>query len=91
MSVLIRWVPLVVLSRNRICVIGDLMRSWCDIRVRLCAPPCLASMCLTNLLYILLSLPLSLRALMSCSLIHVMYEFFLVRMFVCQTCRVVIV
>jgi hypothetical protein len=76
LSVLLRWVPLVVLSRNRVRVIGDLMQSWCDMRVRFCAPPCLASMCLTNPVYILPSLPLSLRALMSCSPMHVMYEFF---------------
>ena len=75
-SVLLRWVPLVVLSKSRVRVIGGLMQSWCDMRVRFCAPPCLATMCLINPLYILPSLPLSLRALMSCSPIHVIYEFF---------------
>ena len=48
----------------------------CEIRVRFCAPPCLASMCCINPLYILPSLPLSFRAFMSCSPMHVMYAFF---------------
>ena len=43
---------------------------------RFYAPPCLTSMCLTNLLYILPSLPLSLRALMNYYPMHVMYAFF---------------
>ena len=59
-------------------------------RVRFCVPPCLVSMCLTSPLDIFPSLPLSLRALMSCSPMHVMYAFF-VKMFLCQTCRMVIV
>lgn len=44
----------------------------CD---RLSDHPCLASMCLVNPLYILPSLLLSLRALISCSPIHVIYAF----------------
>jgi hypothetical protein len=75
-SVLLRWVPLVVFSKNRDLVIGDLMQSWGEIRVRFCAPPCLGSMCCINPLYIFSSLPLSLRAFMSCSPMHVMYAFF---------------
>ena len=44
--------------------------------VRFCDPPFLASMCIFNLLYIFPCLPLSLRALMSCSPIHVMSQLF---------------
>ena len=65
-SVFLRCVSLVVLSKNKVRVIGDLMQSWCDMRVGFCAPPCLASMCLIIPLYILPSLPLSLRALLNC-------------------------
>ena len=79
-----------VLSRNRVRVIGDLVQSWCDMRDKFCAPPCLASMCLINPLYILPSLPLSVSALMSCSPIHVMYAFFSEKAFVpnlsCSSC-----
>lgn len=45
-------------------------------RVRSCIPACLANMCLTNPLYILPRLCLSLRALMSRLPIYVMYKFF---------------
>ena len=72
----LRWVPLVVFNRNRDHVIGDLVQSWGEMCGRFCAPPCLASMCCINPLYIFPSLPLSLRAFMSCSPIHVMYAFF---------------
>ena len=70
-------------------MIGDLIQSWCDMRVRFWAPPCLASMCFTSPLYIFSSLSLSLRALISCSPMHVMYV--LVRMLLCRTCRMVVV
>ena len=30
----LRWVALVMLSINNILVIGDLVQSWCEIRVR---------------------------------------------------------
>ena len=73
--VLLRWASQLVFNRNKVLVIGDLIQSWCDMRVRFCAPPCLASMCFTNPLYILPSLPLSLRVLISCSPMHVMYAF----------------
>ena len=73
--VLLIWVPQLVLSRNKVLVIGDLIQPWCDMCVRFCAPPCLASICFTNPLYIFPSLPLSLRALMSCSPMHVIYVF----------------
>ena len=42
-SVLMRWVPLVVLSRNNVHVIGNLIQSWWDMRGRSSDPPCLAS------------------------------------------------
>ena len=57
-------------------MIGDLVQSWGDIRVKFWAPPCLASMCCISPLYILPSLSLSFRAFMSCSPMHVMYAFF---------------
>ena len=85
-SVLLKWALLVVLRRYNVLVIGDLIQSCWDIRGKFNDPPCLASMCFVNPLYIFPSLPLSLRALMSCSLMYVMYAF-LVRMLVCQTCR----
>ena len=75
-SLLLRWMPLVVLSRNNVRVIGDLIQSWRDMRGRLSDPPCLASMYLVIPLYIFPSLPLSLKALISCSPIHVRYAFF---------------
>jgi hypothetical protein len=74
-SVLLRWVPLVFLSRNSVLVIGDLMQSCWDMRVKFCAPPCLASMCCIKPLYIMPSRHLSLRALMSCLPMHIMYAF----------------
>jgi hypothetical protein len=78
-------------SKNRDLVIGDLVQSWGDILVRFCAPPCLENMCWINPLYILPSLPLSLRAFMSCSPMHVIYEFFWERMFLFRTYYVVVV
>ena len=56
-------------------MIGDLIQSWCDMRVKFWAPSCLANMCVTSPLYIFPNLPLSLRALISCSPMHVMYVF----------------
>ena len=67
--------PLIVLSKNSVRVIGDRIQSWRDMRGRLRDPPFLASMCLVNPLYIFPSRPLSLRALISCSPIHVRYAF----------------
>ena len=75
-SVLLRWVPLVVLSRNNVFVIDDLIQLCWDMHGRFSDPPCLACICLVNPLYIFPSLPWSLRALMSCSPIHVIYTFF---------------
>ena len=69
---LLRWAPLVVLSMYSVLVIGDLIQSCLDMRGRFSNPPCLANMYFVNSLYIFPSLPLSLRALMSCSPIHVM-------------------
>ena len=68
--------PLVVLSRNNVCVIGDLMQSWRDMRGRFSDPPCLAGIYLVNPLHIFSNIHLSLRALISCSPIHVRYVFF---------------
>ena len=75
-SVFLRWIPLVFFSKNRDLVIGDLVQFWDDMRVKFWAPPCLASMCCINPLYIPPSLPLSFRAFMSCSPMHIMYAFF---------------
>ena len=75
-NLLLRWMPLVVLSMNNVRVIGDLIQSWRDMRGRLSEPLCLASMCLVNLLYIFPSRSLSLRTLISCSPIYVRYAFF---------------
>jgi hypothetical protein len=83
-SVLLRWAPLIVLSRNNVRVIGDLIQSYWDMHGMFSDPPCLVSMCFVNPLYMLSSLPLSLRALMSCSPMHVMYAF-LVRNLLYQT------
>ena len=74
-SVLLKWAPLVVLSRYSVLVIGDLIQSCWVMRGRCSDPPCLASMYFVNLLYIFSSLPLSLRAFISCSPMHVMYAF----------------
>ena len=76
LSVLLRCIPLVFFSRNNVLVIGDRMQSWGDKRVKFCAPPCFASMCCIKSLYILPSVPLSFRALMSCSSMHVIYAFY---------------
>ena len=75
-SLLLRCIPLVVLSRNNVRVIGDLIQSWWDMRGSCSDPSCLASICFVSPLYILPSLSLSLRALISCSPIQVMYAFF---------------
>ena len=75
-SSVLRWAPLVVWSRYSVVVSGDLIQSCWDMRGRFSDPPCLTSMCFVNTLYIFPSLPLSLRALMSCSPMHVMYAFF---------------
>ena len=75
-SVLCKWAPLVVLSRYRVLVIGDLIQSCWVMRGRFSDPPCLASMYFVNPLYIFPSRPLSLRAFMSCSPMHVIYAFF---------------
>ena len=40
------------------------------------APPCLVRICCMSPLYIVPSLPLSFRAFLSCSLIHLRYAFF---------------
>ena len=89
-SLLLRWMSLVVLSRNNVRVIGDLIQSWRDMRGRLNDPPCLASMYLVNPFYISPSRPLSLRALISWSPIHVRYAFFSEKAFVpnisCGSC-----
>ena len=81
-NVFLRWIPLVVFNKNKEFLIGDLVQSYGEIRVMFCAPPCLTSMCCINPLYILLGLPLSLIAFMSCSPIHVMYAFFNERTYV---------
>ena len=57
-------------------MIGDLVQSCWDMRGRFCDLPCLASMCFVSPLYILPSLLLSLRALINCSPMYVMYAFF---------------
>ena len=75
-SLLLRWMPLVFLSRNNVRIIGDIIQSWRDMRGRLNDPPCLANMCLVNPLYIFPSLLLSLRAVISCSPMHLRYAFF---------------
>ena len=74
-SVFLMWNPLLVWSRFKDLVIGDLVQSWCETCVRFCALLCLANMYCINPLYIFPSFPLSLRALTSCSPIHVMYVF----------------
>ena len=57
-------------------MIGDLVQSCWDMCGRFSDPPCLTNMCFVSPLYIVSSLPLSLKALMSCSPMHVMYAFF---------------
>ena len=93
-NLLLRWLPLVVFSMNNVRVIGDLIQSWRDICGRLNDPPCLANMCLVNPLYIFPSRPLSLKALISCSPIHVRYAFFSEKAYVpnisCGSCVTVL-
>ena len=67
---------LVVLSKNNVLVIGDLIQSCWHMRGKSSDLPYLASICMVNPVYILPSLPLSLRALITWSPIHVMYAFF---------------
>ena len=57
-------------------MIGDLIQSWHEVLVRFWPMPRLANICCTGSLYNLLSLPLSLRKLVSCSPMHLMYVFF---------------
>ena len=56
-------------------MIGDLIQSCWDMRGRFNDHLCLASMCFIKPLYNFLILLLSLRALMSCSPMHVIYAF----------------
>jgi hypothetical protein len=74
-SLLLRWMPPVVLSRNKVRVIGDRRQSCRDMRGRLDAPPCRASTWLVKPVYICPSRPLSFSACISCSPIHVRYAF----------------
>ena len=89
-SLLLRWMSLVVFSKNSVRIIGDLMQSWQDMHGRLTDPPCLVSMCLVNPLHIFPSRPLLLRALISCLPIHVRYAFFSEKTYVwniyCSSC-----
>ena len=57
-------------------MVGDLIQSWCLILGIFSAPPCLASMKCVMPLYIIPSLPLSFRAFLSCSPMHLRYAFF---------------
>ena len=54
---------------------GDLVQSCWIMCGRFSDPLCLASMCFVRPLYIFPNLLLSLRLLMSCSPMHVMYTF----------------
>ena len=75
-SVFFRWVPLIILSKYNVRVIGNLIQSCEDMRGRFRDPPYLASICVIRPLYIFSSHHWSLRALMSCSPMQVMYAFF---------------
>ena len=57
-------------------MMDDLIQSWCLILGIFFAPPCLASIKCVSPLCIIPSLPLSFRALRSCSPIHLKYAFF---------------
>ena len=57
-------------------MIDDLIQSCWNMHGRFSDPPCLANMCFVNLLYILPSLLFSLKALINCSQMYVMYAFF---------------
>lgn len=83
-SVFFKWTPLIVLSMYSVLVIGDLIQSCWDMRGMFNDPPYLASMYFVMPVYILSSLSLALRALMSCSPMHMMYAF-LMRMTLYQT------
>ena len=69
-SMLLRCVPSSLFIRNSIRVVGDLMQSWDFFLDMSWAPSCLDRMCWTSPLYMIPSLPLSFRAFLSCSLIH---------------------
>ena len=56
-------------------MIGGIVQSCCEMHVRFRASPYLANMYCISLLYILLSLPMALRALIRCSPMHLMYAF----------------
>ena len=57
-------------------MVKDLIQSWCLILNMFFAPPCLTSIKCVSPLYIVPSLPLSFRALQSCSPMHLKYVFF---------------
>ena len=57
-------------------MVGDLIQSWCLILDIFFAPLYLASIKFVRPLYIMPSVPLSFRALRSCSPIHLKYAFF---------------
>ena len=68
--------PLVLLIKNNILVVGNLIQSWCLILGIFSAPLYLASIKCMSRLYITPSLPLSFRALQSYLPIHLKYAFF---------------
>ena len=68
--------PPIFLIKKSILVVSDLIQSWCLILGIFSTPPCLASIKCVSSLYIILSLPLSFRALQSCLRIHLKYAFF---------------
>ena len=74
-NAVLEWAPLVVVIRYSVFVIGDFIGSSWGMRDKFNDPPYLTSRCFVNPLYIFLSLSLSLRALISCSSMHVMYAF----------------
>ena len=67
---LLRWASPSVFIRKIVRVVGDRMQS-CDFILGMSwAPPCLDRICYVSPLYIIPNLPLSFRAFLSCSLIH---------------------
>ena len=67
--------PPAFLIRNGVPMVGNLIQSWCLILDIFSAPPYLANIKYVRPLYIMPSLPLSFRALWSCSPIHLEYAF----------------
>ena len=68
--VIVTCISYYLLRRNSVLAMSERMHDWCLSLERWNEPPCLATICLASLWYMIPSCPGSLRARMSCCPIH---------------------